>query len=185
MPLASSANIPSTPHPPGEQPAGAQSRSRNELGASDHPTRAGGIQYRQQLFQHRSRCRAVLRVVHHSEDPRREAGLDLLQAHRAVHQQLGADVGGRQGMARTQLPSGLPMRAAAKDPNPFRWCQGAAKAVKGRRSRAKIERRTCAALEATRTMKRPVLSHTPQGRVAYSGSSSPMSGAPQGMLRSL
>jgi hypothetical protein len=35
-------------------------------------------------------------VAHRRKDPRRDAGLDLLQAHRAVHQQLDTDVGGCQ-----------------------------------------------------------------------------------------
>ena len=85
-----------TPHPPGEHPEGAQSRAGKQSGASDHPIWAGGIQYEQQLLQHRPHRRPALRLMHGREDPRREAGLDLLQADRAVHQQLGADIGGRQ-----------------------------------------------------------------------------------------
>jgi hypothetical protein len=85
-----------TPHPPGEQLARARNQGREPPRRSDHPIWAGGIQYEQQLLQHRSHRRAALRVVHRREDPRRDAGLDLLQADRAVHQQLGADIGGRQ-----------------------------------------------------------------------------------------
>ena len=57
-----------------------------EPGASDHPIWAGRIQHRQQLLQHRSHRRPAIRLVHRLKDPRRDVGLDLLQAVRAVHQ---------------------------------------------------------------------------------------------------
>jgi len=66
------------------------------------------------------------------------------------------------------------MTGTAKDPEPLRVGsrgrhrpnkEGAADPNNNRRS---------AALEATRTMKRPVRRPSPQGRVAYGGSSLPM-----------
>jgi len=80
----------------GNNPAGAQSRSGKQPGASDHPIRTGRIPHRQQLLQHCSHRRPALRLVHCREDPRCDAGRDLLQVGVAVHQQLGADVGGCQ-----------------------------------------------------------------------------------------
>jgi hypothetical protein len=48
--------------------------------------------------------------------------------------------------------------------------KGTPQQSKGGAADPKNKRRTCAALEATRTMKRPVHSPSQQGRVAYSGS---------------
>ena len=86
-------HAPSAGGTPQQEP---KTRAGKQSVASDHPIRAGGIEHRQQLLQHRSYRRAALRVVHRRKDPRRDAGLDLLEAHRAVHQQLDADGGGRQ-----------------------------------------------------------------------------------------
>ena len=60
------------------------------------PLRSGGIEHCQQLLQHCSHCRPAPRLVHCLEDPRCDAGRDLLQVDLAVHQQLGADFGGCQ-----------------------------------------------------------------------------------------
>ena len=55
--------------------------------------------------------------MHGRKDPLRDAGLDLLQVHRAVHQQLDADIGVRQshgqGATAFSLPPAAVYRAAA------------------------------------------------------------------------
>ena len=80
-----------TPYPAGNNKQGAESRTRDQPWRSHHHIRAGGIEQRQELIQHQTNRRASFRVVHRRKDPRRDAGLYLLQAHCAVNNQRDAD----------------------------------------------------------------------------------------------
>jgi len=104
------------------------------------------------------------------------AGQGIGQGEELLNHRIAAGVGGRtlqSGAADCRRHDGR-----SKGPRtPSSGIKGPPRSEKVGAADPNINRRTCVALEATRTMKMPVLSPSSQGRVADGGRSSPETGA--------